>query len=76
MVWWINTMNSSKKKNNEDLDLERDLPLSREDIKYMKQAKIDPDPDLESYIDFLMEIGAFDGPYEERTFYDEEFELP
>jgi len=67
-------MNSSKKKNNEDLDLERDLPLSREDIKYMKQAKIDPD--LESYIDFLMEIGAFDGPYEERTFYDEEFELP
>ena len=41
-----------------------------------KQAKIDPDPDLESYIDFLMEIGAFDAPYEERTFYDEEFELP
>ena len=69
-------MNSSKKKNNEDLELERDLLLSKEDIQYMNQVKINHDPDLESYIDFLMEIGAFDGPYEERTFYDEEFELP
>ena len=69
-------MNSSKKKKNEDLNLERDLRLSREDIEFMNQVKISPDPDLEGYIDFLMEIGAFDGPYGERTFYDEEFELP
>ena len=69
-------MSSSKKKKNEDLDLEQDLLLSKDDIQYMNQVKINHDPDLESYIDFLMEIGAFDGPYEERTFYDEEFELP
>jgi len=69
-------MNSSKQKKNEDLNLERDLRLSREDIEYMNQVKTNPDPDLEGYIDFLMEIGAFDGPYGERTFYDEEFELP
>ena len=69
-------MNSSKKKNNEGLNLEQDLPLSKEDIEYINQIKMAPDPDLESYIDFLMDIGSFDGPYEERTFYDEEFELP
>ncbi|RLB77328.1 MAG: hypothetical protein DRH15_11435 [Deltaproteobacteria bacterium] len=69
-------MNSSKKKKNEDLNLERDLPLSREDIEYMGRVKVNSDPDLGPYIDFLMEIGAFDGPYEKRTFYDEEFELP
>jgi len=69
-------MSSSKKKKNEDLDLEQDLLLSKDDIQYMNQVKINHDPDLGRYIDFLMEIGAFDGPYEERTFYDEEFELP
>jgi len=68
MASWTSIMNSSKKKKNEDLNLERD--------EFMNQVKISPDPDLEGYIDFLMQIGAFDGPYEERTFYDEEFELP
>ncbi len=66
---------SKKTRDSNELNLEEDLLLTKEDIEYMNQARIDHDPDLEKYIDFLMEMGAFDGPYEERTFYDEEFEL-
>ncbi len=69
-------MNSSKEHESDGLNLEEDLLLSREDMEYMERLKAIPDSDLEAYIDFLMEIGAFDGPYEERTFYDDEFELP
>jgi len=69
-------MKSSKKPKSEALNLEEDLLLSEADMAYMEKARIADDFDLESYIDFLMAIGAFESPEEtERTFYDEEFEL-
>ncbi|MBW1736354.1 MAG: hypothetical protein JRJ69_02080 [Deltaproteobacteria bacterium] len=69
-------MNSSKKKpTNRPLNLEEGLLLSDEDMAYMEKVRMADNSDLESYIDFLMEIGAFDNPKPQETFYDEEFEL-
>lgn len=68
-------MNSPEKPKNRELNLEEDLLLSREDVAYMNQVRIDPDPDLGKYFDFLEAVGAFDGQAPEKIFYDEEFEL-
>lgn len=68
-------MNSPEKPKNREVNLEEDLLLSREDVAYMNQVRIDPDPDLGKYFDFLEAVGAFDGQAPEKIFYDEEFEL-
>jgi len=41
----------------------------------MNKKRIDSDRDLGIYIDFVMAVGAFDGPAPEKIFYDAEFEL-
>jgi len=68
-------LNSPEKPKNKELNLEEDLLLSKEDMAYMNQVRIDPAPDLGKYFDFLEALGAFDGPAPEKIFYDEEFEL-
>jgi len=68
-------MKSSGKPKGKVLNLEEDLLLTREDMAYMNKKRIDSDRDLGIYIDFVMAVGAFDGPAPEKIFYDGEFEL-
>lgn len=73
-------MNSPEKKtaakaHSKPLNLQRDLLLTKEDMIHMNQERMDSDPDLGKYFDFLEEIEAFDGPAPEKIFYDAEFEL-
>jgi hypothetical protein len=68
-------MRSSGKSKSKVLNLEKDLLLTREDMIYMNKVRMDADPDLGKYFDFLEEIGAFKGPIPEKIFYDAEFEL-
>jgi len=76
MARWRDTMKSSEKSGeSKDLDLERDLPLSAEDITHMGKPRIQDSKDLGSYIDFLEQINAFESRSEKRTFYDSDFEL-
>lgn len=60
----------------ETIELEPDFPKS------LSKRALDENPvfpekpiDLEPYLDFLDEIGAFDISKKKRTFYDAEFEL-
>jgi len=57
------------------LDLDRDLPVTREDVEAQWKIKYRGEMTMEEYIDFLMEIGAFEAEEKERKFYDEVFEL-
>jgi len=57
------------------LDLGRDLPVTREDVEAQWEIKYRGEMTMEEYIDFLMEIGAFEVEDKERKFYDEVFEL-
>jgi len=63
-----------KMQNTEELDLQRDLALSLEDISQMGNT-MPPKGDLAAYLDFLEEIKAFETKGEKRTFYDAVFEL-
>jgi len=74
-VRWENIMRSSGKSKSKVLNLEKDLLLTREDMIYMNKVRLDADPDLGKYFDFLEEIGAFEGPIPKKIFYDAEFEL-
>jgi len=65
----------SQKETNEMPDFEHDLLLTGKDISYMNKGRIDKDPDLGSYFDFLEDTGAFVGPAPGKVFYDVEFEL-
>jgi len=71
---WEHIMRSSGKSKSKVLNLEKDLLLTREDMIYMNKVRLDADPDLGKYFDFLEEIGAFGGPIPEKIFYDAEFE--
>jgi len=73
---WIDTMKSSKKnKKNNNLKLENDLLLSAEDFASMKKNSSRKDQDLEAYLSFLDDIGAFESKKIKLKFYDAEFEL-
>jgi hypothetical protein len=64
-----------KSRKNNDLNLENDLLLSTEDFAFMKKNLLQKDQDLESYLNFLDEIGAFESKKIKLKFYDAEFEL-
>ena len=69
-------MNSQGKKiKHRHLDLEKDLPLTKEDIAFMGRKSPAVDPDLAHYFQFLEDIGALDAPPPKKSFYDAEFEL-
>ena len=65
---------SEKTGKTEELDLERDLPLSREDMAQMEKPRVQS-VDLGTYLDFLEEVRAFETRAEKRKFYDAVFEL-
>ncbi|HID31181.1 MAG TPA: hypothetical protein EYP19_14450 [Desulfobacterales bacterium] len=59
----------------EELDLERDLPLSVKDMAEMRKTRAQQG-DLAAYLDFLVEIKAFETKGgEKRQFYDAVFGL-
>lgn len=66
---------SEKTGEHEDLDLERDLPVSLEDIAHMGRTSIQNSEDLGAYLDFLEQIDALESRSSKRRFYDSEFEL-
>ncbi|MBW1705182.1 MAG: hypothetical protein JRJ86_08440 [Deltaproteobacteria bacterium] len=69
-------MNSSEKSTKDrDLDLEKDLLLSKKDFAFMKQINSQDARDLEAYFDFLDDIGAFESKKIKTKFYDAVFEL-
>lgn len=57
------------------LDLDRDLWLTREDFIAMGRPPQEQGPDLESYLDFLAEVEAFEAPPPLKKFYPDEFDL-
>ena len=64
-----------KMKKVEELDLERDLPLSAKDMAQMRKKRAQ-EANLSAYLDFLVEIKAFETKGgEKKQFYDEVFEL-
>jgi len=65
---------SEKTGKTEELDLERDLPLSLEDIAQMRKPRVHT-VDLGAYLDFLEEINAFETKGKKGKFYDAVFEL-
>jgi len=65
---------SEKTEKTEELDLERDLPLSLEDIAQMRKPSVHR-VNLAAYLDFLEEIKAFETKSEKKKFYDAVFEL-
>jgi len=56
-----------------DLDLEKDLALSQENVA-QRRAEVQS-CDLAAYLEFLAEIRAFEIETRERRFYDAVFEL-
>lgn len=64
-----------EKRTNGTIKLDEGRLSPENDMAYMEKVRMADNSDLESYIDFLMEIGAFDNPKPQETFYDEEFEL-
>ena len=66
---------SEKREESKDLDLERDLSLSPEDIAHMGKPGIQDSQDLGPYLDFLEQINAFESTSRKRKFYDSDFEL-
>jgi hypothetical protein len=65
---------SEKTEKPEELDLEKDLPLSREDMAQMQKSRVQT-IDLADYLDFLEEIKAFETGGGKTEFYDTVFEL-
>jgi hypothetical protein len=59
------------------LDLERDLLLTEEDVGYMEKTRFEKAGkiDLEAYLDFLEEIGAFNTRKTQFKIYPCDFEL-
>lgn len=60
-----------------NLDLEKDLLLSEEDRAFMKRSRCEDNRglDLEIYLDFLEEIGAFSSPKPAGKAFAHDFEL-
>jgi hypothetical protein len=65
---------SEKTGKTEELDLERDLPLSLKDIAQMRKTRVQ-EGDLAAYLDFLEEIKALETKGGKRKFYNAVFEL-
>jgi len=58
------------------LDLEQDITLTMEDLAAAKRlAVVDEVQDLNGYLEFLDQIGAFETPGAKPRFYDEPFRL-
>jgi len=66
---------SEKSKENKVIHLEADLLLSKKDFVAIRKKPLEKKQDLEGYIDFLENIGAFDSKKVKPKFYDAEFEL-
>ncbi len=66
---------SAKDQKNKDLQLETDLLLSSKDVAFMRKTNPQDGQDLESYLDLLEEINAFESKKIKTEFYQEEFEL-
>ncbi len=67
---------SGKSRKTKNIDLEKDLLLSQKDLEFMRQANSQDALDLEAFLDFLDDIGAFESKKKARSeFYDAEFEL-
>ena len=64
-----------EKKRSKDLDLENDLLLSSNDLAFMRKNNSQDAQDLESYLDFLDDIDAFESKKIKTEFYEAEFEL-
>lgn len=65
---------SEKTQKPDELDLERDLPLSKEDMAQMQKPRVQT-IDLAAYLDFLEEIKAFETKGGKTKFFDAVFEL-
>jgi hypothetical protein len=66
---------SEKSKKNKDINLDADLLLSEKDFAAIRKKPLEKEQDLEGYIDFLEDIGAFESKKVKTKFYDAEFEL-
>jgi hypothetical protein len=66
-----------KRRITKGLDLERDLLLTGEDLRYMQKVRLEKTGkvDLGAYLDFLEQIGAFHFKKNRTKFYDCDFEL-
>ncbi len=64
-----------EKKRSKDLDLENDLLLSPNDLAFMRKNNSQDAQDLESYLNFLDDIDAFESKKIKAEFYEVEFEL-
>jgi hypothetical protein len=76
MVNWRGIMSLSvKKSNRKEMILETDLLLSPRDFMALKNPTAHDAQDLESYLDFLEEIGVFDPKKVRAKLYREVFAL-
>jgi len=66
---------SVKKSSKKEMILETDLLLSPRDYTALKNPTAHDTQDLESYLDFLEEIGAFDSKKDRTKLYREVFAL-
>lgn len=66
-----------KSRVTESLDLEQDLLLTEEDVWYMEKTRFEKAGkiDLDAYLDFLEDIGAFNTPGSRVKVYPCDFEL-
>jgi len=64
-----------EKERSKDLDLENDLLLSSNDLTFMRKNNSQDAQDLESYLNFLDDIDAFESKKIKTEFYEAEFEL-
>jgi len=64
-----------EKGRGKDLDLENDLLLSSNDLAFMRKNNSQDAQDLESYLNFLDDIDAFESKKIKTEFYKAEFEL-
>ncbi len=64
-----------EKGRSKDLDLENDLLLSSNDFAFMRKNNSQDAQDLESYLNFLDDIDAFESKKIKTEFYEAEFEL-
>ena len=66
---------NSQEKTTRLLNLEQDIPVTREDLAAMRSLPRQDAQDLSSYLEFLEEIGAFATKISERKYYSAEFRL-
>ena len=64
-----------EKGRSKDLDLENDLLLFPNDLAFTKKNNSQDARDLESYLNFLDDIDAFESKKIKTEFYEAEFEL-